>query len=95
MPLSFIGTALISPATFCGDSDDRDVPEAMAASCSRPMPTGESCAALRSQFDNDCFAFGAESRAVSALMSRSGLKAMWSVACPEARTTSRKSAESA
>ena len=37
MPLSLTGTALINPARFAGDSDGSDTPEAIAASCNRPM----------------------------------------------------------
>jgi len=95
MPLSLMGTALIRSASFPGDSDDSDTPDAIAVSCNRPMPTGESCAALRSQLEKDCLPRNADSRAVRSFSLRSGRRAMRSVACPALRTASRKSAASA
>ena len=82
-PVSSIGTALIRLARSAGDSDASDVPDALAASCSNPIATGERLAALRRKFDRDCLPFGAESFAVSSSMSRSGRSATCSVACPD------------
>src|SRR5438045_9427745 len=84
VPLSWIGTALIRSARPTGDSDVNDTPEAIAASCRRPIATGESCTALRSQVENDCFPFGGATRAIRSLISHSGRNAIRRVAGPKA-----------
>ena len=47
MPLSLIGTALIKSARAAGDIADSETPDAIVASCSKPISTGDRCAVLR------------------------------------------------
>ena len=94
-PVSSIGTALIRRARSAGDSDDSDTPEALAASCSNPIATGERLTALRRKLDSDCLPFGAESFAIKSFASRSGRRAMCRVARPDVSIASRRSADSA
>ena len=94
-PVSSIGTALIRLARSAGDSDASEAPDALAASCSNPIATGERLTALRRKFDRDCLPFGADTFAISSFMSRSGRSATCSVACPALSIASRNSADSA
>ena len=55
-----------------------------------PIATGERPAALRSQFETDCFPRGALSRAASSAVATSGRRLMCSTALPAASICSRK-----
>jgi hypothetical protein len=79
IPESSIGTALIRLARSGGASDASDVPDALAASCSNPIATGERLTALRRKFDRDCLPFGPETFAIRSFMLRSGRSATCSV----------------
>src|SRR4051812_29584226 len=61
-PLIWRGTSLIRAARSAADSDGSAAPEVVAISCSKPIPAGESCVALRSQLEKDCLPLGMESR---------------------------------
>ena len=94
-PVSLTGTALIKSARLCGGNEDSDWPDEIAASCNRPMATGERLSALRRKLDSDCLPRGAEDRAANSSIPRSGRKATRRTASPDFGIASRSSAESA
>ena len=56
MPVSSIGTALIRLARSGGDSDASEVPDALAASCSNPIATGDRPNGLAQEIRQGLFA---------------------------------------
>ena len=96
VPVSLIGTALINSASSAGESDDSDRPDAIAASCNRPIATGDKLRGLAQEIGERLLAARrGQSRGQMRLPSRSGRKAICSIASPDAAMASRKSADSA
>ena len=96
VPLSLIGTALIKPARLAGDNDDSETPDAIAASCSRPMADRRQMRGLAQTIGERLLASRrGQPRSQFDSMSRSGRNATCNVASPVAMIASRKSADSA
>src|SRR6516225_597625 len=94
-PVSLMGMALISLARSSGENEDSDRPDEIAASCIKPITTGERLAALRRKLAIDCLLRDADKRAVNSLASKSGRKATCSIASLVCAIASRNSADSA
>ena len=95
VPVRRTGTALTRSASAAGAMLAKCCDDAMAASCSRPIATGDRFAALRKNVESDCFARGAARRAARSACVRSGRKSMCRIASPVLAIASRSDADSA